>query len=236
MKIKTLALLAFVFITAHGCVSVLTGERGNGNVVTEERSIGAFHEMELSGGFDVELVKSNKQVVKITTDDNLMDNVETYVRGETLHVKSRNIGEASELVVVIHYRDLDNISTSGAIEIRSQETLEADKLSIEASGASEVYLDLDVEHVSFDLSGASEIELTGSAEEIIFDGSGACELRAYDLSAKKAEIQISGAGKANVNASKSLNASASGAGDIHYRGRPEQIQTNVSGAGSISPE
>lgn len=235
MKIRTqlLVLLALFAFTTQGCISSLTGERGNGNIVTEERAIGSFDRMELSGGFDVELVKSNDKTLMLTTDNNLMDNVETYVRGGTLHVKSRNVGKATEMRLEINYQEIKHISTSGAVDIRSEDILEADDLSIESSGASELFLTLKTNQVRFDFSGASETELSGSTTELVFEGSGACELKAFDLKADRAKIEISGAGSAQVNVSDKLEASVSGAGNVYYRGNPDNIQTDISGAGNI---
>lgn len=235
-RIQAIIIISVLSLTLHGCVSSLTGERGNGNVVTEERNIGTYTELKLSGGFDVELIHSEQKTLKITTDENLLDNVETYVRSGILHVKTRNVGNATEMKLSIHYKDIESISSSGAVEIRTREALEADELRFKSSGASEAYLQLDVGTVYFDFSGASETELSGEADKLVFEGSGACELNAYALEAEIAEIEISGAGEARVNVTKELNASVSGAGNVFYRGNPDRIRENVSGAGSIQPD
>lgn len=232
-RIRAIAMITVLSLSLQGCVSVLTGERGNGNIVSEERSIGAFNGIELSGGFDVELTHSGQKTLKITTDENLLDNIETYVRNDVLHVNSRDVGNATEMKLVIHYEDIEHITSSGAVEIRTRETLVADEFGFESSGASEAYLQLDVGTVYFDFSGASETEIIGKAEKLVFEDSGACELKAYELETGMAEIEISGAGEARVNVSQELSASVSGAGNVYYRGNPERIRENVSGAGGI---
>lgn len=232
-RIQLFTLFTFLVFASQGCIGTLTGENGNGNLVSEERNIEGFHQLKCSGGFDVELIKSTNKTIKVITDENLLDNVETYVRAGTLHVKSRNIGNASELSLKIHYENLDKISSSGAVEIHSDDVMEAENLDIKSSGASEINLSLDVRKIDLNYSGASKTSLSGKAEDFVYKGSGASKLKAYDLEADHAKIKLSGAGSARIFARKSLSASVSGAGNVYYKGNPEKLQTNMSGAGNI---
>ena len=47
------------------------------------------------------------------------------------------------------------------------------------------------------------------------------------------DIEISGAGEAQINVTKKIAAEISGAGTVKYKGSPSEIDQNVSGAGSI---
>ena len=85
-----------------------------------------------------------------------------------------------------------------------------------------------------DFSGASEIDLKGSAGECSMDLSGASELNAFEFVVKNYEIDISGAGDANIHATEMLKASVSGAASIRYEGNP-RVDSHTSGAGSVKP-
>ena len=53
--------------------------RGNGNVVTQERTIGGFEGVENYGSFDITLVPSTTTSIKIEAEENLQQYIETYV-------------------------------------------------------------------------------------------------------------------------------------------------------------
>jgi hypothetical protein len=61
---------------------------------------------------------------------------------------------------------------------------------------------------------------------------GASKLEAGSLQAETVAISISGAGKAEVAASKILKVSISGAGKVTYTGNPT-VEKRISGAGSV---
>lgn len=227
-----LFLIAIVF-TFTNCINVLTGVNGNGNVVTEERSIEAFNAIDASGAIKIILVKNSSNTLTVTTDENLQSHVETYVRGNTLHITSRDIGKITELEVIVNFDELEHIDLSGAVDVFTKNTLETERLEIDASGASELELDIETHRINIDMSGASEVRLTGNTNSMSFKGSGASSLNAYELKAEEVKVSISGAGEARVYASKELYASVSGAGSIRYSGEPENVRTDVSGAGSI---
>jgi len=180
------------------------------------------------------LVNNSANTVEVTADQNLMPNIETYVRGNTLHVDTKNIRNATELEVRINYETIRHMDLSGAVDISAINTLKADKLTLEASGASEIILYLEVETLTVDVSGASEITLSGRAENADYDGSGASSLNALELITNVASISISGAGEARIHASEKLSAKVSGAGSIRYTGNPTKINKSISGAGSIT--
>ena len=56
------------------------------------------------------------------------------------------------------------------------------------------------------------------------------------LKAENVRITVSGAGDAEVYASKSLHAVISGAGDVVYDGNPADVQREISGWGEVSPK
>ena len=47
--------------------------KGNGNVITQQRSVGSFDAVEAAGSFDIYLVKGNVGEMTILGDENLME-------------------------------------------------------------------------------------------------------------------------------------------------------------------
>lgn len=235
---KKLILTAFIAIfgifsiTASSCMFV-NGVDGNGNVVKETRDVSSFTAIDVGGAFEIFLARGDSESLEIEADENLLSIINTRVRNGVLYIDSdENIGRATELNLTITFRQLEKINMSGAVEIESKTPIEAGEFRLNGSGASEVSLELITDKLMCEFSGASEIELKGSADICIIEVSGASELRAYEFETREMDIEISGAGDANVFVTGELEARVSGAGSVRYKGDPK-VTAKESGAGSI---
>lgn len=210
-----------------------TGVRGNGNVVKEERNIKAFDEIQVSGAYTIYLTQGNKEKLVIEADENLMDLIITKVVDGKLKIYNKeNIRNPKIMDIYLTFVDIDEISISGAVEIESMNTFTLNELSLDVSGAAEIFLNIELKELDAELSGASEFEIVGFAKEVVIEISGASELDASDFKVEEMQIEISGAADAKVFATESLEINASGASNIKYRGNPT-INQRVSGASSI---
>lgn len=217
-----------------GCNAMPGGVRGDGNVLKETRQVSSFSEVDISGAFDIVLRQGDKEEVVVEADANLLPVIRTEVTGSTLKIDTRRpVRNPEVLRVYITFRDLKMIDASGAVDLRSEGILKLSDLSIDASGASDSKLDIEVNRLKLDCSGASKLRFSGTAGTIEMDLSGATDIFAYDLVAESCSIEISGAGNAQVHATKKIRADISGAGSIKYKGSPSDIDQRVSGAGSI---
>ena len=60
--------------------------RGSGNLVTELRSVGSFHSVDLTAVGNVNITFDPGQQVSVTVDDNIMEYITTMVSGGTLTI------------------------------------------------------------------------------------------------------------------------------------------------------
>ncbi|TAH09933.1 MAG: DUF2807 domain-containing protein, partial [Sphingobacteriia bacterium] len=111
--------------------------------------------------------------------------------------------------------------------------LKSNDLKIELSGASDLTGDITVENLSVTLSGASNCTLKGVAEKASINANGASSAKAYDLNSNYAKIDASGASSIRITVNKELNARASGASSISYKGEGLIKDLSSSGAASI---
>jgi hypothetical protein len=81
-------------------------------------------------------------------------------------------------------------------------------------------------------TGATRVVVDGTVNELMATMAGASKLDAESLQAETVELSISGAGKAEVAASKVLKVAISGAGKVTYTGDPT-VEKHISGAGSV---
>ena len=80
-------LFIFVAVTLTAC-SHLVSEHGNGDRITKTYDLEPYDEIEVSGGYDIYLVQSDDHDVTITVDENLIEEVNIYVRGSRLVIES----------------------------------------------------------------------------------------------------------------------------------------------------
>jgi len=88
---------------------------------------------------------------------------------------------------------------------------------------------------ALDTSGATKVTLAGRANRLIASLTGASKLNAETFQTQDIEISVTGAGKADVNATNSLRAVITGAGRVSYGGNPKSVEKKITGAGKISP-
>ncbi|MCK4678103.1 MAG: DUF2807 domain-containing protein [Bacteroidales bacterium] len=226
-------LLSFLSVSS-GCHYFIEGVDGNGVVVSEDRPVKPFSAIQIGGAFEVILTQGDKVSLKIEADENLLDYIITDVRGGKLIIETeREIRNCKELKAYITFVELESLALSGAVEMMGEGRLEFDELNIDASGATEINMDITAEVLKMDVSGASEVALSGIADGVYIDASGASELSAGDLETRIFFLDISGAGDATIFVKERLDVTVSGAAHVTYLGDPEFVNRDVSGAGSI---
>ncbi len=104
---------------------------------------------------------------------------------------------------------------------------------ISASSAGDIKLEVYARRIDTNISSSGDITLDGEAEVLEADLSSAGDLNAYNLRVKEADVSVSSAGGADIYVTEKLVARASSAGNINYKGNPENVNVHTSSAGSI---
>ncbi|MCX6235739.1 MAG: DUF2807 domain-containing protein [Bacteroidetes bacterium] len=223
-------IVGFIFYS-YGCCDI---QHGNGKVVTEERSVDSFTGIDIGGAFQVVLKQGDREALTIETDENLLQYITTEVKDGILIISTeKDCIRFEKLKAYITFKTLESMEFSGAVELWSENSLNFNDLSIDASGASEIEMNLTAQKIEMELSGASELTLSGKVNEAIVEASGATEISAENLEIAICRMSMSGAGDARIYVTKELDVEVSGAGTVRYRGEPEKVNTQVSGAGDI---
>ena len=209
---KTILVLTLLMLFA-GCK--MGGISGSGTRKTEKKEVPAFKAIETGGAFDVEITCQKPQSVEIEADDNLLPLLETDVSDGVLHVGMKQNYHSQKLISVrIAVPDLNRITISGAGTAR-------------VTGVKN-------ENFVINSTGAAKIEAKGETKAVEIRNSGAGLIDAHELRSSKAEVNLSGAGQAEVYASEQLDVTISGVGRVTYAGQPKVINKNISGIGTVS--
>jgi Putative auto-transporter adhesin, head GIN domain len=209
--------LTLAAVVVAGCSSVTIGEgtSGSGSVKTESRSVSGFSRVALDGIGRLTVTQTGTESLSITTDDNILPNIDSTVTGDTLHLGPKS-GVAIVNVARLDYRltvkNLSAVSVSGAA-------------AVDASG-------INTTSLTVSLSGAGDITVAGRADSQDVELSGAGSYKGRDFATKTATVRVSGAGSAAVAVSDHLDAHVSGVGSITYYGNPNVTQ-EISGVGTI---
>jgi Putative auto-transporter adhesin, head GIN domain len=211
MRKIPIVLLVGCIVVVAGCH--LPGVRGNGQIKTEERQVGAFANLDAGGAFEIEWV-SGSPALRITTDGNLLPYIENNVSDDTLRLRTRDhIWPTHGIKIVISSPTRTGGRIRGAVKLTVKQ-LSGPTFALESKGA-------------------SEVTLSGNVDRLLVDMTGASQLAAAGLQAKTAEISTTGAGDSEVAVTDTLNVAITGAGKVTYSGNPATIKKQITGAGTI---
>jgi hypothetical protein len=212
-----------------GCV------KGSGHKITETHKMGDFTQIDISGGFKVNLKQDSSMVVSINADDNLMKYIRTSVDGDRLRIETRrNLCGSGEMVINIGVKNLEKIKTSGAIDLTSDGKLVTKDLSLDLNGGSKVNMELDAANLNTEGSGASEINLKGQATSHKVHLTGSGKIYALDFVVGSYDIETTGASECEINVLHDLNVNTTGASEIKYRGNPTNVNSHKTGASTLT--
>lgn len=207
---------------------------GNGNTVIRERTPLQASGVKVSTGIDVYLSQGNKPGLAVETDENLHEYIITEVNNGILNVYTDvNIRDAEMRKVYITLKEINRISATSAGDIIGESPVETDNLTITASSAGDIKLEVYADEIEANISSSGDVTLTGEAEKLEADLNSAGDLNAYNLRVKEADISVSSAGGADIYVTEKLVARASSAGDINYKGDPKYVNAHSSSAGGI---
>jgi hypothetical protein len=181
--------------------------------VTEARSPGNFHQVELKGAADVEIQIGATQKVEVSADADIIKQITTANVNGKLVIGTPDNMKDKKVHVSIVAPAVDALTLSGAGHMK-------------AEGLSSAALALAI-------TGAGDLQVNGHADTVAVEMSGAGEIRGKDLAAKSVTIDVNGTGNASVTATESLTASLSGVGNVDVYGHPKSVTKSVNGIGRI---
>ena len=236
----------FLMAAATCCASALLS--CNGKVLTGkgEKSllnptVQSFDAVDISvsAKASISVVPGSTASVKIEGYKNLLDHIKIKVEQNKLSIYSDVNGTwildaHAGTVITITTPSLAALDISGDADADLHGSINGPAFALSLAGASKVIADsINATDFTTDVSGAANIVVNGGhAKHATYQLSGATKLYAFPLITSRTSTEISGAGRAEVTAYDSLDASISGAGTIHYKGHPN-VTKDVSGAGSI---
>ena len=210
---------------------------GSGEPEREIREVKDFSSVEAGSGIDVFITQSNEFRVEVEASKNAIHRIITEVRGETLHVYVKGSfrwGSKDIRKVYVSAPEYKMISANGGADIRGNNSIKAEMLSLKSTGGSDIYLSVETTTLKLNCSGGADISVNGTTDQLSASSSGGSDINARKLMAKYVDVSASGGGDADVYASEKITARASGGGDVNYTGSPKEKDISESGGGDVS--
>jgi len=155
------------------------------------------------------------------------------VRSGRLYVSQKSkVKKIKPITLHIGIQELDKIILEGGINLLSDIPLKAETLDVEVAGGINVDLEVNTNYLNIEAEGGVNIALCGVTEKADIELIGAGNLNAFCLAADEMDLDIEGAGKANVNVINNLEISAEGVATIKYKGNPE-VEKDLQGIASV---
>jgi hypothetical protein len=232
--VATLAPVAAAQTTPEPCAAVESQR--------ETRALPSFNRIEIIGAAEVVLRQGKAEGVTVDAPAELLPRILTTVRKRTLYIdvsQHRNWSDWTHIFgahpttrITVDFIRLESVEAGGAIKLFA-DGLRGDDLQLDFSGASTVKItNLQASTLSLEGSGATKVDLSGKVVTQVVEFSGAGSYSALGLQSERAEVHVSGAGKAFVNAKTSLVVEISGAGLVEYSGNPK-LEQDISGVGKV---
>ena len=222
-------------------VAVNRGElEGSGNVVAEQRQVAGFDRVELDGPGRLVVLQGDAEGLAITTDDNILEQIETEVEDGELTISFERGGfttlsrirPSNEILFELTAKSLTEVELNGTADLEL-DGFQADRLAIQVNGTGDGFLQgLRLDELVVLVNGASTFDVAGTADRQAVEINGSGRYRAAGLTSREATVEIDGNGEATVRVRESLDVDIDGRGVVEYIGSPA-IAENISGAGEL---
>ena len=209
--------------------------KGNGNVITINRTTTDYDAVSVGGSFDVVLIKGKEGTIKIEGEENIIPYIETEVSGNTLKIKYKkntNIRNTKRMTITVTFNDIESVALGGSGNISSKEIIKSESFSASIGGSGNIQLKIDSDELKASIGGSGNIELEGNTTEFTCSIAGSGSIKAYDLSVEELSANVAGSGSIKTTVKSKINAKLVGSGSVYYKGNPK-IDSRSVGSGSV---
>ena len=188
---------------------------GSANLIDQTRNLDNFTEVEVGSLIKVTIRQGSEYTVTLRANDNLIDQITTEQRGNTLMIELPN-GSFREVSVEaeIVMPDLRGLTQTDA-----------------SDGVIEGFLGLN--NLRLEVKDAGDLTITNTSVqnlEAIVSGEG--NINAFGLTAQEATVTVKDAGDLELTVDDRLAGTVADAGDLYYRGDPV-LDVSLADAGEL---
>jgi hypothetical protein len=233
-KLPILSSFILVLFVVSSCIFSGPSIKGNGNIKEETRNTGDFTEIKVSRGMNVYISQGEQTKVVVRADENLLDAIETDVKGDALNITvTKFIRNASTMKVFVTTPKLVAIKSSSGSNAFSETVLKGKEMKLSASAGSNIKLEINAGNTEVSASSGSNITLEGTTGSFTGKASAGSNIKAERLVSKKCEARVSSGANIWITANGDFSGRASSGGNVFYYGNPESTNIEKSSGGNV---
>lgn len=230
-------------IKAVSCAAIMTATGFVGAAADDAseqvRALDTFTSIRNKGSFEVYVTVGDTQSVKVTADSDIIDKVETEVRGDTLHIELennkswrgyRNI-DVLRVDITVENLEAVRVDGSGDFEVRG---LSGGDFKADVNGSGDIELiDAKADRLSIGVRGSGDVEASGECNTLDVEVKGSGDVSGRKMSCKDGVIGIMGSGDVSATLNESVDVDIMGSGDVTVWGKPEKVKSRSMGSGDV---
>ena len=228
-----------VVLAAAGCSwsRADAEERDAGPKVSRSYQVADFSKIEVSGPYEVKVVTGGKTAVSASGGENLLNETEVVVEGDTLEIRPKKRkgfhwgwkSGSAEFTV--------NVAALRAAAIAGSGGLTVDKVSGDFEGDVAGSGDLRLPSVAggtvkLAIAGSGDVMAAGKADLVDISIAGSGDVDAKGLVSRSADVSIAGSGAVAAHATETADVSIAGSGDVDLTGGAK-CKVSKMGSGNV---
>lgn len=199
-----------------------------------------FHSMIIPHSYDVTLIQSPVQEVKISAKAKDLDDITLQVEDGVLTLKQEKkfsicifcFDNDAELEIRIPH--IEKIAAYNSSRVTTSQ-FNFNNLALDVSNSSRVTLEkITANTINTELENSALVEATGAVKTLNVQAENSSSLRAFDLIAEDVKVRATNSSRVRVNAVKTLEVDASNSSKIDYVGSPT-IKERLSNSSRLAP-
>lgn len=237
MKKQTYFLILVALILAIGLSSceIYPSIEGNGIPVSETRKVSRFNKIVVDVNAEVYLRQGPQEAIVINSDENIVDNLETFVENRVLNISilGHDVANRQTLKIYIQVPDLYLVKVYGNAKVISENKFYMSDMDIVLNGSGYIDMAVDISNqIETNIGGSGLIYLEGDAYKSNHTVSGSGGVEAFDLYSDFSDVSIFGSGYCETTVGNKLYSEITGSGFVYFKGSPI-IKYSISGSGKI---
>lgn len=233
--------LSFVLVFVLALTSCHTsfdfrGEKGDGNIVTQTRTVTEpFEKIEVNSGLDLIVSQNDLTSVTVEVDENLQSIITTKVVNGVLVVSANASYNPTESALIrVNLPVISGLKSTSGATLSSGNTLKSTSLTVESTSGSEVKIDVEADYISLESTSGSDMVVSGKALKAETSSTSGSDIDAGKLLANEIFSQSSSGSSTKVNPILSLKGKATSGSSIEYMNVPKSIEKEENSGGSVS--
>ena len=144
--------------------------KGSRNVKTEQHSLNSFNSIQISGEFEVGILRGNRSMIEIEADDNVHDLIQTDVIDNVLYIKPiKELSRTKKQELRITFSDtLRSIVIADKVELESLQDLYFGDFQLDTRNDAKAFMTFTSKKFNLIQNDDAEAELNITASEVEF--------------------------------------------------------------------